>query len=282
MIVTFLGTAAAEGYPNPFCRCRNCETARALGGPSLRKRSAVLINDDLLIDLGPDIVAASQLHGRSLAGLRFCLQTHSHSDHLDPAHFLHRSPEFGLPGAPRLHFYAHPLAAKRTAQIFAANVGPAGFLEPAFGERLNLEVHQVEALQSFTAGPYRVTSFPANHDPTAGPLLFSIRSGGRSIFYGVDTGPLPGETWQTFHRLNLRFDVVILDHTYGTVEGAGDHLNARQFVEHLARMREEGLLSPRARLFAHHLAHDSNPPHPQLMETAAERGYEVAYDGLTV
>jgi hypothetical protein len=28
-----------------------------LGGPSLRKRSAALINDDLLIDLGPDIMS---------------------------------------------------------------------------------------------------------------------------------------------------------------------------------------------------------------------------------
>ena len=63
MILTFLGTAAAEGYPNPFCRCKNCERSRVLGGPSLRKRSSALINDDLLIDLGPDLVAASVMHG---------------------------------------------------------------------------------------------------------------------------------------------------------------------------------------------------------------------------
>ena len=54
MMLTFLGTAAANAYPEAFCQCDNCEQARALGGPSLRKRSAALINDDLLIDLGPE------------------------------------------------------------------------------------------------------------------------------------------------------------------------------------------------------------------------------------
>ena len=41
-----------------------------LGGRSLRKRSAVLINNDLLIDLGPDIMAASQMHACPLDDVR--------------------------------------------------------------------------------------------------------------------------------------------------------------------------------------------------------------------
>ncbi len=84
MLLTFLGTGSAEGYPNAFCRCGNCERARTLGGRSLRKRSSALINDDLLIDFGPDIMTASFMHSRSLASVRYCLQTHSHADHLDP------------------------------------------------------------------------------------------------------------------------------------------------------------------------------------------------------
>ncbi|MGH2398786.1 MAG: MBL fold metallo-hydrolase, partial [bacterium] len=64
MRVTFLGTAAAEGYPNPFCGCENCRAARRAGGRSLRKRAAALINDDLLLDLGPDLISAS-FHGVS-------------------------------------------------------------------------------------------------------------------------------------------------------------------------------------------------------------------------
>lgn len=282
MVITFLGTAAAEGYPNPFCSCENCERARALGGPSLRKRSAVLINDDLLIDLGPDLVAASLIHGLSLARLRYCLQTHAHSDHLDPSYFLHRSPEYGVPAAPRLHFYASTATVQRVARSLEADLAPAGLLDPEAGDRLNLTLHQIEPLESFTAGPYQVTPFPANHDPTAGPLLYAIVAGGRSLFYATDTAPLPEETWRALHRRHLRFDVLVLDHTYGYVEEASDHLNAWQFIEHVARMREEGLLADDARVFATHLAHETNPPHPELADIAARHGYEVAHDGLQV
>ena len=282
MIITFLGTAAANAYPEAFCRCDNCERARALGGPSLRKRSAALINDDLLIDLGPDIMTAACMHGRPLARVRYCLQTHAHADHLDPSHFLSRSPEYGVVGAPCLHFYASTATAQRAAWLLERDVAPASFLDPEVGKRLNLEIHQIEALQSFTVGPYQVTAFPANHDPTVDPLLYAVERDGRHIFYGTDTATLPEETWQAFHRHKLRFDVVILDHTYGPDEPGSDHLSARQFVEHVARLREEGLLADKARAFATHLAHVGNPVHPELADFAAQRGYEVAYDGLTV
>jgi phosphoribosyl 1,2-cyclic phosphate phosphodiesterase len=282
MIITFLGTAAANAYPEAFCRCDNCERARALGGPSLRKRSAALVNDDLLIDLGPDIMTASNMHGRPLSRVRYCLQTHAHADHLDTSHLLSRSPGYGVVGAPRLHFYASPGTVQRAAQLLERDCAPASLLDREVGERLNLEIHQIEALQSFTIGRYQVTAFPANHDPTVDPLLYAVEADGRRIFYGTDTATLPEETWQGFHRRKLRFDVVILDHTYGPDEPGSDHLSARQFIEHVARMREEDLLTDQARAFATHIAHEGNPVHPELVGFAARHGYEIAYDGLTV
>jgi phosphoribosyl 1,2-cyclic phosphate phosphodiesterase len=282
MIVTFLGTAAANAYPEAFCRCDNCERARALGGPSLRKRSAALINDDLLIDLGPDIMTASNAHRRPLSRVRYCLQTHAHADHLDPSHLLSRSPGFGVVGAPRLHFYASPATAQRTAQLLERDCAPASLLDPQVGERLNLKIHQIDPLQSFIVGPYRVTALPANHDPTVEPLLYAVEAHGRTIFYGTDTATLPEETWRAFHRHKLRFDLVILDHTYGPDEAGSDHLSAHQLIEHVARMRAEGLLTDEARAFATHIAHEGNPAHPELVGFASRHGYEVAYDGLAV
>ncbi len=282
MNLTFLGTAAANAYPEAFCRCHNCDRARSLGGRSLRKRSAALINDDLLIDLGPDIQTASFLHGRPLTGVRYCLQTHAHADHLDTSHFLSRSPEFGVVGAPRLHFYASSATLKRAASALERDLAPASLLDPEAGERLNLEIHPVEALQSFAAGPYRVTAFPASHDPSVEPLLYTVERDGRCIFYGTDTAALPEATWQAFHQRRLRFDVVILDHTYGPDEEGSDHLSAQQFIEHVTRMRQEGLLVEGARVFATHVAHAGNPVHPELADYAAQHGYEVAYDGLRV
>jgi len=282
MIITFLGTAAANAYPEAFCRCDNCKRARELGGPSLRKRSSALINDDLLIDFGPDIMTAAFMHGLTLTSVRYCLQTHPHADHLDPSHFLSRSPAYGVVGAPLLHFYASAATVQRTTQLLETDFAPASLLDPEIGERLNLRLHQVEALQSFPVGPYNVTAFPANHGLAMESLIYAVESDGRSIFYGTDTAMLPEETWQSIHQHKLRFDLVILDHTYGLNEPGNDHLSAHQFIEHVARMRDDDLLTENARVFATHIAHEGNPIHPDLAAFAAQHGYEIAYDGLTV
>jgi phosphoribosyl 1,2-cyclic phosphate phosphodiesterase len=237
----------------------------------------------LLIDLGPDIMTAAFMHSRPLTRVRYCLQTHGHADHLDPSHLLSRSPGYGVVGAPRLHFYASPATLQLAAQLLERDCAPATLFDLAVGEQLNLELHQVEAFQSFTAGPYQVTAFPANHDPLVDPLLYAIEAEGCCIFYGTDTATLSEETWQAFHRHPMRFDVVILDHTYGPEEvGGSDHLSAQQFIEHVARMREEGLLADQAHVLATHIAHEGNPVHPELAALAARHGYEIAYDGLTV
>jgi phosphoribosyl 1,2-cyclic phosphate phosphodiesterase len=282
MIVTFLGTSAANGYPEGFCRCDNCERARELGGPSLRKRSAALVNDDLLIDLGPDIHAASSMHNRPLTGVRYCLQTHSHADHLDPTHLFSRSPEFGVVGAHRLHFYASSATVRVTAQLLERDCEPGSLLDPEIGERLNLQIHQIEPLQPFRAGPYRVIPFPANHDPVVEPLLYAVETGERSVFYGTDTATLSEETWRAFHQLGVRFDLVILDHTYGPDEPGSDHLSARQLIDHVDRMRDEGVLAKGGQAYATHIAHEGNPPHPELEDFAAQHGYKIAHDGLSV
>lgn len=277
--LTFLGTAAAQGYPDPFCSCAHCDRARALGGPSLRKRASALIGDDLLIDIGPDLIAASMDLRIPLSRLRYCLQTHAHSDHLDPAHFLIRSREYGVPEAPRLHYYASPEVLARASTTFVRDL--SGDTLEGEAEERNLTLHAVAPFAAIELGPYRAIPFPANHGP--GALLWAVTAGARTIFYAVDTSVLPEETWRGFHRLSVKFDIVVLDHTYGFVAAPlGDHLTAHQVVAHMQRMREEGLLADGARVFGTHLEHETNPPHPEIAALAAQHGYEIAYDGLRV
>lgn len=280
MIVTFLGTAAANAFPEAFCRCIHCEQARLLGGASLRKRSAVLINDDLLIDLGPDIMAAAQMHHCPLTNVRYCLQTHTHADHLDPSHLLSRSPAYGVVGAPRLHFYASAETIQRAAATFERDMADYSLVSDAAEEKLNLAIHPIEPLTPFTFGPYQVIAFPANHAPTMGAMIYAVQAAGKSIFYGIDTAEFLDQTWQSLLHFNSQFDLVILDHTYGSQELGTDHLSARQFEQHIQRMRRDGILKPNGRAFATHIAHQGNPAHPELAEYARSHGYEVAYDGL--
>jgi phosphoribosyl 1,2-cyclic phosphate phosphodiesterase len=214
--------------------------------------------------------------------VRACLQTHWHSDHLDPSHLLSRSPEWGVVGAPCLHFYASGVTVRYAAGLLAGDCAPGSLFDAEIQRWLNLRIQIVEAYQRFEAGGYRVTAFPANHDPEAEPLLWAIEGQGRTLFYGTDTAALPEEVWAAFHRFGLRFDVAVLDHTYGPEEEASDHLNARQVAEHAARMRQEALLAEGGRVLATHIAHEGNPPHPDLAAYARQHGYEVAYDGLVV
>lgn len=227
-------------------------------------------------------MTASAMHGRPLTRVSHCLQTHAHADHLDPSHFLSRSPEFGVVGAPLLHFYGSAETLRRASDMFRAFYDAQGLLEEGVAERLNLELCAVEPFRAFQAGPYVVTPVPASHSPRLSALLYVVRGPGRTLFYGTDTGPLTEETWRGLAATGERFDVVILDHTDGLDESDGSHLDAAQFVEHVARMRGLGLLADGARALATHISHPANPPHPVLAEHAARHGYEIAYDGLTI
>lgn len=280
--LTFLGTSAANAYPEAWCSCAHCERARVLGGPSLRKRSAALVRDDLLLDLGPDIMASAQQHGRPLTNVRYCLQTHPHADHLDPSHLLSRSPAYGVVGAPRLDLVASPATLRRLAGTYERDLAGDRLSDPETRARLNLGLVPIEPWEVVELGDYEVLAVPAEHDPDVGPLLFAVRTREGAIFYGTDTAALPEDTWGGLHRAGWRFDTVVLDHTYGPEEPGSDHLCAREVAEHVARMRAEGLLSEGGRAFATHIAHEGNPPHPELSAYAAEHGYEIAYDGRTV
>jgi phosphoribosyl 1,2-cyclic phosphate phosphodiesterase len=227
-------------------------------------------------------MAASQIHGCALTKVCYCLQTHPHADHLDLSHLLSRSPEYGTVGTPILNFYASAETLQRASETFERDLAGYSLLSPNTETWLKLKIHQIEPLQPFTCGNYRVIAFPANHAPKMGAMLYFVESNGCTIFYGTDTATLFEETWQAFHRFRLKFDVVILDHTYGPSQLGSDHLSAHQVIEHVARMKHEGILKPNARAFATHIAHEGNPAHPELVEFATQNGYEVAYDGLVL
>jgi len=288
MKFTFLGTAAANAFPEAFCSCVNCQEARSLGGPSLRKRSAALINDDLLLDLGPDIMVAAQQHNCPLTNVRYCLQTHPHADHLDLSHLLSRSPGFGTVGARCLHFYASRETMVRAAETFERDLHGAPFLAPKTQQELNFQTDEITPLQPFVFesehGPYRITAFPANHAPGMGALLYTIEAvaRARTIFYATDTASFFEETWQALAEEQVRCDLVIFDHTYGPTQEGSDHLSAQQLIEHKDRMRQNGLLKPEGRVFATHIAHEGNAAHPTLTTFAEEHGYEIGYDGLSI
>ncbi len=280
LALTFLGTAAAQGYPDPFCACANCERARALGGPSIRHRAAAIVNDDLLLDFGPDLVASSASLGLPLTNVRYVLVTHFHSDHFDPSNLLIRSRAYGVSEPPPLAVYGSAYTLRRGSTTFVRDLAGYELFTSEAARDLDLDYHPVEPFAPFDAGPYRVIAFPAAHDE--GAVVWAISRDGRTILYATDTKTLPEATWRGFRDQGLRFDVVMLDHTYGDVDDMRGHLTAREVAAHVERFRAEGLLAEGGRVFGTHISHESAPPHPELSELAGRLGYEIAYDGLRV
>ena len=201
---------------------------------------------------------------------------------MDLSHLLSRSPGFGVVGAPQLHYYASSATLARADQTFRRDLAGYGLLDAEAEEELNLKVHHVNPYEPYTVGQYTVIALPANHAPGFGAHLYAVEMDGCSIFYGTDTAEFLDETWRGFHDHKLKFDVVVLDHTYGPEEPGSDHLSARQVAEHTKRMRVEGILKENGRVFATHIAHEGNPIHTELAAFAKRNGYEIAYDGLVV
>jgi phosphoribosyl 1,2-cyclic phosphodiesterase len=227
-------------------------------------------------------MTASQIHNVYLGNVRYCLQTHSHADHLDLSHLNSRSPGYGVVGAPRLNLYASSATWQRADQTFRRDLAGYGLFDDEAERELNLKIHHVQPFEPFVVGAYRVLAIPANHAPGFGAFLYAVESHGCSMFYGTDTAELFDDAWQAFHANKLKFDLVVLDHTYGPDEPGSDHLCARQVAEHARRMRDEGLLKESGRVYATHIAHEGNPVHAELEEFARRHGYEIAYDGLVI
>jgi len=94
MILQYLGTGAAEGWPGMFCACEVCNTARERGGRNIRTRSQALVfankfgegtlDERLLIDLTPDTYLHYLMHNVELNKIGHLIITHSHHDHFLP------------------------------------------------------------------------------------------------------------------------------------------------------------------------------------------------------
>jgi phosphoribosyl 1,2-cyclic phosphate phosphodiesterase len=268
MKVHFLGTAAAEGYPGLFCRCEHCRRAKERGGRDIRTRSSVILNDTLKIDFPPDTLLHVLRDGIDLGCVRDLFITHTHLDHLRAEDLLLRMPVYAHGLDRPLRVYGHDAAVRKCRDA-------VGYANP---ERI--DVRRIVPFETVDTGTALVTALPANHDPEETCLLYYIETGGRTLFYGHDTGPLPDDAWAWLS--GRRIDLAILDCTNGTLPFTGGHLNVEAVLGIRDRMKGEGMLGPDGRVVATHFSHNIGLMHEDLVSIFAPEGIEVAYDGLVL
>lgn len=284
MQVTFLGTSAAPSMPNPFCVCVACTVARRVGGKNLRKRSSIVVNDDLMVDIGPDIASASFDHAVSLAGIGVCLMTHAHEDHFDPEFLMARHEDYGTALAKDMILAGSIDTLRSVDEDLAGRCTYGRIFDQQTRHALGIDPLPLKPFEKQAVGSYRVTGYPANHGTVKGALLYAIEQDRQAIFYGTDTSVLPEHVWEHLLLAGTRFDLLVLDHTYGIGIDVSppDHLAAVDVVGHVDRFRRSGLLKDNAQVYATHISHEGYLEHDELDAYAAANGYRIAYDGLSL
>lgn len=259
-----------------FCACEHCQYAREHGGRNLRRRTSALIDGELLIDVGPDLNAASQALRLDLSKVRWVLQTHSHSDHLLDSNFMCRESEFTATEPAWWDMYGSAKSLLPVAE------------QGHFALR-KTTLHAVAPFETFQVGPYLVTSFLARHDMSIDPLFYAIQRDGKTLLWGNDTGPFFPETWAALERLastGVYFQAACIEATMGNREFAPDaqpgHMSLQLCIAHHNGLRARGLLRADSQSFAHHFSHHESPPHDVLEQQMSGVGVRPAYDGLEI
>jgi len=273
MELLLLGTAAAEGWPAPFCVCEACQEARRRGGPNLRARSGALVDDDLKIDFNADTVLQMQRTGRDLSRVRTLLFTHQHSDHIVPRELeWAASPFTNTPPA-------NPIAVFGNEEVM--DMIGAVFPDPA---KRNLDLRPpLQPLQAVTtpAGD-TVLPLPADHAPGALLLRVTRARDNKTLFYGHDSGLYPDATLAALAD-GPALDIALLDCTYGGQSSANrGHLGVDGVLRMVDELRAGGAITDTTRVVATHFSHNGGLLYEELVQAFLPHGVAVAFDGMIV
>ena len=267
MKLTYFGTAAAEGFPAVFCRCRHCLEARRLGGKNVRTRSQAMIGEDLLIDFPADTYMHFLQNGVEGDRIRYLLVTHPHSDHLCTS-------DLGM----RFGAYAHEMREETLRILCPEAVATAIGRAP-----LGTEVTVLRAFETVELGEYRVTPLPARHMGAEESFIYLIE-GDRTLLYAHDTGYFFEEVFAYLEEQRIRLDAISLDCTNGTttVSDEGRHMGFANIERVLSRLASFGAVTDTTARIVNHFSHNVAPLQHLLEEKAAPLGCLVAYDGYRV
>ena len=268
----YLGTAAAEGIPALWCDCENCRRSREIGGRALRTRSQAIIDGRLLLDFPADTYSHILKNNIDLLNVRDVLITHSHSDHLYPTDIDMLAPGFShVPEGYHMSFYG----SDKVGESVRPRTDRLGKLA-SFTE--------VKPFETFKAGDYTVTALPGVHDPKAGPLIYMISYGEKTILYAHDTHFFCDEVWDYLAKVKPHFDFVSLDCTNAlTPLTYIGHMSAAENGQIRERFLSEGYADEKTIFAANHFSHNGKGAvYDDYVRTAAKDGFIVSYDGMVI
>ena len=267
MKITFLGTAAAEGFPALFCNCEYCREARRLGGKNIRTRSQCLINENMLVDFPPDTYLHMLQNGIEGDKIEYLLITHVHSDHFYSGDLFTRYAPF-----------AHAMRAP-TLKVFC----PSSVISKLNSFPKNVEFTELEPSKTVELGEYSVTPLPAR--PAFGTVAFIyLIKADKTLLYAHDTGYFYDEVFEYLKEHKIELAMLSLDCTNMDIpiSDEGSHMGFPNIERVLDRLKKIGAVTDKTVKYVNHFSHNGNPLHHILEEKAKKLDCLVSYDGCCV
>lgn len=279
MKIKLLGSAAAECIPALWCECDTCQYARKYGGKDVRRRTSYLIDDDILIDYGPDIFWQVTEFNIDLRKIKHIFFTHSHCDHMNSMDLFWRTQTYFSQVSTWIDIYGDEAVENAIMRDWFCNNGQDMSFENAL-----IRFHKLFAGDTVNIPGLEVLALQANHNPREKPLLYILTRNGKSVFIANDTGMFSGDTWKLLAGRHI--DAMIIDCTGGIHPEFGHntdcHSGAFTDVEIRRRMIDMGCLAPSAPVIINHFSHNANSLHQEMVDLMEPQGITVGYDGLEI
>ena len=283
----FLGTGAAELVPNPFCKCELCQRVRA-GKETPRKRSALLLDKEICIDFGPDVLAASQQYDAPLYDLTDIFITHTHNDHLsiDNLDVLTMTECRDFP----IRLWLSPEGVDWIYQYCTQNRclhrGTCGLDELL--QKGKLSIQPLLPYRWHTIGKARVFAVVSNHPgchKDEFSLNYVIEKDGHRILYAADTGLYSQENLSALK--DFQCDTVIMEGTYGSwqMDKGISHLTAETYIENAENLVACGAVKADGKFYVTHINQCHSFHHQAYQDYLAANcklDITVAWDGMEI
>lgn len=284
LIGQFLGTSDAAGIPSPYCECDVCNEARTNGGKSRRMRSCFRLTDKIIIDLGADAVCQSAIYG-SFSQVEHVLITHTHDDHLN-AHMLSECIWVKTEKL-RRNYYFTDKAYEITEHWRSSKWMLKGGVEAMEKSGL-VSFNRLEYGMPYHVDDVTVTPFRGNHrgnvQENSAMYLIELPDG-RSLFYGLDSGPYLEETLDALRGHHV--DIFISEATGGTATAEGEgrqHMYLSDVYSLTETLLRQKTISYDTKFYLTHINHSTS--HSQMEEAVEKMHFPiettVAYDGLKI